>query len=56
MNEVTRLRELASRCLVLPMSKIDLHDFDVEVIIDGRNCLDGEAIRRQNVLYRGIGR
>lgn len=38
------------------LSKIDLHDFDVEVIIDGRNCLDSEAIRRQNVLYRGIGR
>jgi UDP-N-acetyl-D-glucosamine dehydrogenase len=38
------------------LSKIDLHDSDVEVIIDGRNCLDGDLIKAQNVLYRGIGR
>jgi UDP-N-acetyl-D-glucosamine dehydrogenase len=38
------------------LSNIDLCDFDIEVIVDGRNCLDGEAIKSQNVLYRGIGR
>jgi len=38
------------------LSNIDLSVSDVEVIVDGRNCLDGEAIRGQNVLYRGIGR
>jgi UDP-N-acetyl-D-glucosamine dehydrogenase len=38
------------------LSKMDLRDSDIEVIIDGRNCLDGEAIRSQNVLYRGVGR
>ena len=28
----------------------------VEVILDGRNCLDGDRIKKQNILYRGIGR
>jgi UDP-N-acetyl-D-glucosamine dehydrogenase len=38
------------------LSNIDLSDSDIEVIVDGRNCLDGNVIKRQNVLYRGIGR
>ncbi len=38
------------------LSHFDLRDSDVEVIVDGRNCLDGVAIKNQNVLYRGIGR
>ena len=35
---------------------IDLHDSGIEVIVDGRNCLNGDEIKRQNVLYRVIGR
>ena len=38
------------------LGTIDLSCSDVEVVVDGRNCLDGEAIEKQNVLYRGIGR
>jgi len=38
------------------LSSMDLSSSGIEIIVDGRNCLDGEAIRRQNVLYRGIGR
>jgi UDP-N-acetyl-D-glucosamine dehydrogenase len=38
------------------LGNIDLGGSEVEVIVDGRNCLDGEAIRDQSVLYRGIGR
>ena len=34
----------------------DLTKTDVEIVIDGRNCLDGDTIKKQNVLYRGIGR
>ncbi len=38
------------------LTNIDLHDSGIEVIVDGRNCLNGDEIKRQNVLYRGIGR
>jgi UDP-N-acetyl-D-glucosamine dehydrogenase len=38
------------------LSNIELGDSDIEVVVDGRNCLDGDRIRNQNVLYRGIGR
>jgi UDP-N-acetyl-D-mannosaminuronate dehydrogenase len=38
------------------LSNIELGDTGIEVVVDGRNCLDGNAIRNQNVLYRGIGR
>ncbi len=34
----------------------DLSGMGVEVVIDGRNALDGERLQAQNVLYRGIGR
>lgn len=27
----------------------------VDVVIDGRNCLDKEAFRKSNILYKGIG-
>ncbi len=33
-----------------------LGELGIEVVIDGRNCLDGDRIRAQNILYRGIGR
>ncbi len=35
---------------------MDLSKCGVEVVIDGRNCLDGVEIKEQGVLYRGIGR
>ena len=38
------------------LSDIELGDSEIEVVVDGRNCLDGDKIRDQNVLYRGIGR
>jgi UDP-N-acetyl-D-glucosamine dehydrogenase len=38
------------------LSNIELGDAEIEVVVDGRNCLDGDKIRNQNVLYRGIGR
>ena len=38
------------------LSTLELSSSCVEVIVDGRNCLDGEGIKSQNVLYRGIGR
>ena len=34
----------------------DLSSTSVEVIVDGRNCLNAEAIQKQGVLYKGIGR
>ena len=34
----------------------DLRKDGIEVVIDGRNCLDGENIAGQGVLYRGVGR
>jgi UDP-N-acetyl-D-glucosamine dehydrogenase len=38
------------------LSNIELGDSEIEVVVDGRNCLEGDKIRDQNVLYRGIGR
>jgi UDP-N-acetyl-D-mannosaminuronate dehydrogenase len=38
------------------LSNTDLSKLGVEVVIDGRNCLNEELIRKQNILYRGIGR
>jgi len=38
------------------LSNIELSDSEIEIVVDGRNCLDGDTIRKQNVLYRGIGR
>jgi UDP-N-acetyl-D-glucosamine dehydrogenase len=38
------------------LEAIDLADFGVEVVVDGRNCLNAESIRKQNILYQGIGR
>jgi UDP-N-acetyl-D-glucosamine dehydrogenase len=38
------------------LSDIQLGDSGIEVVVDGRNCLDGDLIKKQNVLYRGIGR
>jgi UDP-N-acetyl-D-glucosamine dehydrogenase len=42
--------------LIAELNRLDLAEAGVEVVLDGRNCLDGERIRDQNILYRGIGR
>ncbi len=42
--------------IIEQLNRLDLAALGIEVIVDGRNCLDGEAIDRQNILYRGIGR
>lgn len=33
-----------------------LEEFGVQVVIDGRNCLDKEVFKKSDILYRGIGR
>ncbi len=38
------------------LGEIDLSATDIEVVVDGRNCLDGNVIKGQGLLYRGIGR
>ncbi len=38
------------------LSALDLSQTRVEVVVDGRNCLDVELIRGQGLSYRGIGR
>jgi UDP-N-acetyl-D-glucosamine dehydrogenase len=38
------------------LNKMELSESSIEVIVDGRNCLDGEKIRSQSIVYRGIGR
>jgi len=42
--------------IIEKLKDTDLSKTDVEVVIDGRNCLDGDTITKQNILYRGIGR
>ena len=42
--------------VVEKLEATDLSRLGIEVVIDGRNALDGDKIRAQNVLYRGIGR
>lgn len=42
--------------VVNKLDSIDLSQLGIEVVIDGRNALDGDRIKQQNVLYRGIGR
>ena len=38
------------------LSYIEFYDSEIEVIVEAGNHLDGDKIRDQNVLYRGIGR
>lgn len=38
------------------LENMDLVKLGVEVVIDGRNCIDSEALFDKGVLYRGIGR
>jgi UDP-N-acetyl-D-mannosaminuronate dehydrogenase len=42
--------------ILTQLRKTSFADLNVEIIVDGRNCLEEEEIRGQNVLYRGIGR
>jgi UDP-N-acetyl-D-glucosamine dehydrogenase len=42
--------------LIAELNRLDLKAAGVEVVLDGRNCLDGDRIREQGILYRGIGR
>ena len=38
------------------LKKMDLAASTIELIVDGRNSLDADAIAQQGILYRGIGR
>jgi len=38
------------------IKEINLVDVGIEVVVDGRNCLNGKEITRQGITYRGIGR
>lgn len=42
--------------LIDELKSKDLRNFPLEVLVDGRNCLKGEDVRSQGVLYSGIGR
>ncbi len=42
--------------IVDKLSVLDWSNSTIEVVVDGRNCLDGDALRSQGVLYHGIGR
>jgi len=35
---------------------IDLKEKGIEIIVDGRNCLNSKSITNQGIIYRGIGR
>ena len=38
------------------LENIDLVKVGIEVVIDGRNCIDSDALFNKGILYRGIGR
>jgi UDP-N-acetyl-D-glucosamine dehydrogenase len=42
--------------IVDTLQHLNLKENGIEVIVDGRNCLDAEIVIRQGVLYSGIGR
>ena len=42
--------------MIADLKKIDMEASVIEVVIDGRNCLNVEMIASTNILYRGIGR
>lgn len=42
--------------IVSQLQDMDLSQSTVEVIVDGRNCLEADTIEKQGILYRGIGR
>jgi len=38
------------------LKSMNLSATEIEVVVDGRNCLEAETVNRWDVLYRGIGR
>ena len=42
--------------LVDKLNDLDLIELGVEVVVDGRNCLDGRKFHESGILYSGIGR
>lgn len=42
--------------VVEKLQQLNFSNIGIEVVIDGRNCLDSETIVSQGVIYRGIGR
>ena len=38
------------------LTPADFKKFGVEVVVDGRNCLDKEAFQNSGIIYKGIGR
>jgi UDP-N-acetyl-D-glucosamine dehydrogenase len=42
--------------VISKLNELEWSEFGIEVVIDGRNALDGDCIREQDILYRGIGR
>ena len=42
--------------MIEELEAMDLEKSSIEIIVDGRNCLDGNRVSAQNVVYRGIGR
>lgn len=42
--------------MIAELKEVDMETLGIEVIIDGRNCLNTEKIAATNILYRGIGR
>lgn len=41
---------------VSQLKQHDLKKIGIKVIVDGRNCMDGEKLTKQGIHYRGIGR
>lgn len=67
LSTVSSLSELLSKCKILilctahsgfiyGLTAEKLREHKVKIIIDGRNCLDPEAISKAGVYYKGIGR
>lgn len=42
--------------VITELKSVDLSKLPLEVIVDGRNCLNAESVTDQGVLYSGIGR
>lgn len=42
--------------LVAELNAIDFSQSSVEVVVDGRNCLQGCEIEQKGIVYRGVGR
>lgn len=38
------------------LQSMNFSEMGIEVIVDGRNCLNRDMMQTQNILYRGIGR